>query len=250
MRISRVVFLGSLLVAGPALAEPQPRERLPIVDRAIAFHGGELYRSSTTELDLCSKSGCFHVRATIDGGRYEVTVAGKSGGRDVEVRMTNDSVEVRQDGEPVDVAGDEQRHRDFAMARVYFPFLPYRLNDPGVFKQDLGIVDWNGRRLHKVKVTFTLGSSTDADDEYMYWLDPDTGRVELFAYSYRSGGPGLRFRRAFGHRRIGGILFFDQENYGVEGGGLGVDDVGPSFVEEKMRRVSTVRLENIRVNGK
>ena len=242
-----ILSLAGLLIAGPAMAEPQPAQRLPIVDRAIAFHGGDVYESSTTELDLCSKSGCFHVRSTVDGGRYEHTVSGKSRSQDVEVRITNDAVEVHQDGKPVDVRGDEQRRRDFVMARVYFAFLPYRLNDPGVFKRDLGIVDWEGRRLHKVKVTFTPGSSTDADDEYMYWLDPETGRVELFAYSYRSGGPGLRFRRAVGHRRIGGLLFFDQENYGVEGDGLRVDDIDPSFVDERMRHVSTVRLEEVRV---
>ena len=133
------------------------------------------------------------------------------------------------------------------MARIYFPFLPHRLDDPGVRQHDLGLETWDGKSLHKVKVTFESGSSTDADDEYLYWLDPDTGRVERFAYSYHTGGGGLRFRRAIDHRRVGGILFFDQENYGAEGAGLSVEDITPGFVEERMRLVSTVRLRNIRV---
>ncbi len=249
MKISEIVLFGSLLAVQPALGESQPSQHLPIVDRSIAFHGGDRYRHSTTELDLCSKSGCFHVRSTVDGGLFEHSVSGRSGGGDIEARITNDSVEVRRDGETIDVTGEEQRYRNFVMARVYFPFLPYRLHDPGVFKRDLGIVDWQGRSLHKVKVTFAHGSSTDADDEYMYWFDPETGRVELFAYSYQTGGPGLRFRRAIDHRRIGGILFFDQENYGIEGEGVSVDDIAPAFVEEKMRHVSTVRLRNVRVSG-
>lgn len=239
--------LSLLLLAAGAAAEPV--ERLAIVDRAIAFHGGDLYRSSTTELDVCSKSGCFHVRARVDGGRYDYVVSGTSGRTELKVRSTNDGVEAWRDGRPVEIADDGQSYRDFAMARIYFCFLPYRLNDPSVFKEDLGIVDWNGRKLHKVKVTFTPGSSTDAGDQYLYWLDPDSGRVEQFAYSYHTGEAGLRFRRAIDHRRVGGILFFDQENFGVEGDGLSVDRIDPSYVEKSMRHVSTVRLENVRVEA-
>ena len=222
-------------------------KRLPIVDRAIAFHGGELYRHSTAELDICSKSGCFHLRVKADGDAWEHRVSGQVRDRLLKVRATHDAVEAWEDGEPLAIAGKEQSYRDFAMARVYFPFLPYRLNDPSVLKQDLGLVDWEGRKLHRVKVTFESGSSTDADDEYMYWFDPGTGRVELFAYSYSENGGGLRFRRATDHRRVGGILFFDQENLGVEGEGLSVDLIDPAFVAERMRHVSTIRLKNIRV---
>ena len=42
-------------------------------------------------------------------------------------------------------------------------FLPYRLNDPGVYKQDLGLERWGDRELHKVKVTFEPGSSNAAE---------------------------------------------------------------------------------------
>ncbi len=227
----------------------EPVQRLAIVDRAIAFHGGDLYRS-TSELDICSKSGCFHLRVRLDGGAYEHRVAGDVRGGRLEVRSTHDTLEAWRDGEPVAIEpGEERSYRDWAMARVYFPFLPYRLNDPSVLKQDLGTVDWQGRTLQRVKVTFEAESSTDASDEYMYWLDPATGRVELFAYSYLTDGGGLRFRRAVDHRRVGGILFFDQENLGVEGEGLTVDRIDPAYVASEMRHISTLRLKNIRVKG-
>lgn len=223
-------------------------ERLPIVDKSILFHGGERYTASVTELDICSKSGCFHLRAEVDGDRYDYTVSGQVRGHERKVRSTNDTVEAWQDGEPLDVAPErEQSYRDFAMARVYFPFLPYRLNDPSVWKRNFGIVDWEGKKLHKVEVVFEAGTSTDADDEYMYWLDPATGRVEMFAYSYSDNEGGLRFRRAIDHRRVGGLLFFDQENHGVEGPGLDVGQIDPAFVADEMRLVSTIRLKNIRV---
>lgn len=236
--------------AGKAAAEKV--ERLAIVERAIEHHGGELYRHSTTHFDLCSKSGCFQVSATVEGGHFVYDVSGKAREGLRRVRSTNDSVERWRDGEPVPVSAKQaQGLRDWAMARVYFAFLPYRLDDPDVFKQDLGLVDWDGRSLHKVKVTFTPGSSTDADDELMFWLDPETGRVELFAYSYWTNGGGLRFRRAVDHRRIGGLLFFDQENFGIDGMEDGappsVDSITPRRLAEDMRHVSTVRLRNVRV---
>ncbi len=234
------------LLALPAAGQESARPA--IVDRAIEHHGGELYRHSETELDLCSKSGCFDVLARVDGDRWAYTVEGRSGDSRLRVHSADDALTVHRDGVEEAVAADKrQRFRDWAMARVYFCFLPYRLNDPSVRKQDLGPVDWEGRRLHKVKVTFEAGTSTDADDEYMYWFDPDTGRLEYFAYSYETGGGGIRFRRAVRHRRIGGLLFFDQENFGIDGAGLSVDAIDPAYVRDAMRHISTVRLEQIEV---
>ena len=248
-------FAISGTVAGDAAATKSAEEapkvkRLEIVDRAIEYHGGDLYTNSETELELCSKSGCFQVRARVDGDLYEYDVTGKMRDRERRVLSTNEAVTVWDNGQPVPVEDDPRIGvRDWAMARVYFCFLPYRLNDPSVYKQDLGIVEWQGRRLHKVKVSFEPGSSTDAEDEYLYWFDPDTGRVEQFAYSYfnaYSGARGLRFRKALNHREVGGILFFDQENYAAEKT-PSVDVITPEYVEESMRLLSTVRMQNIRV---
>lgn len=223
-------------------------DRLPIVDRAIEFHGGELYRSSETELDVCSLSGCFHVRARIDGDAAEYEVRGKVRGMERRVLWSGDEIRRWEDGEPAPVEpGSEQGWKDFVMARVYFPFLPYRLNDPSVYKEDLGLETWDGRELHKVKVTFEPGSSTDASDEYLYWFDPETGRVEQFAYSFEGRPGGLRLRRPRDYRRVGGLLFFDQQNLGVEGEGLSVDRITPAFVESEMREVSKVTFEEIEV---
>ena len=67
------------------------------------------------------------------------------------------------------------------------------------------------------------------------------------AYIYERNEGGLRFRRLKNYRREGGILFFDQENFGVEGPDLSVDLVSPDYIGESMRYVSTVELKDIRV---
>ncbi len=90
-------------------------------------------------------------------------------------------------------------------------------------------------------------SSGDATDEYAYWFDPDTAQLVLFAYSYEGNPGGLRFRKAFNYRRVGGILFFDQENLGVDIEGLSVDQIDERFVSERLRQISTVTLQNFQV---
>lgn len=248
--LALALTLPSSLVAAVEPSAELEVEHLPIVDKAIEFHGGETFRSSETELDMCSKSGCFHIRARRDGGKFELEVAGRAGQSHRRVKWSNDELEVWQDHQSIDIElSKRQSYVDWVSARTYFPFLPFGLNDPGVYKSDLGLERWAGQDLHKLKITFEPGSSTDASDEYMYWLDPQTGRVEQFAYSFEGNPGGLRFRRAENHRRVGGLLFFDQENLGAAGNELRVDQITPEFVEKRMRPISKVELENIEVRA-
>ncbi|MEM1202706.1 MAG: DUF6503 family protein [Acidobacteriota bacterium] len=232
------------LPAPPSEASGRPE----IVDRAIQFHGGERYTASETRFNLCSKSGCFEVLAKMDGGSFLYDVAGKVRDGQRRVRVTNDTVELWSQGTPTAIPPERrQALADWAMARVYFVFLPYRLGDPSARIQDLGEERWGGRELHRIKVTFEPGSSTDADDEFLYWFDPETARLEQFAYSYAGNPGGLRFRRLINYRRVGGILFFDQENLGTEGHGLSVDSLSEETVKD-LRSISTVRVNGLRVS--
>lgn len=236
------------MAATGAWAAPDGSDRLAIVDRAIEHHGGDLYERSRTTLQLCSRSGCYDVESAIWRGWYSHTVERDRDDGRLSVQATNDWVRRWRDGEPVPVPPEEeQRLRDFVMERVYFAFLPYRLNDPSARRWDQGVEEWEGRRLHRVKVTFEPGSSTDAQDEFVYWFDLESGRLEQFAYTYDRGEGGLRFRRAVDHRRVGGILFFDQENLGVDGDGLSVDALDPDYVRDRLEPISRVVLREVGV---
>lgn len=222
-------------------------EPLGIVDRSIEFHGGETYLNSLAELQVCSKSGCYRVTARIQGGQFEIEARGQVRDHERRVRITNQSVEHWQDGQAVEVeAGRAGALRDWVMARAYFVFLPFRLNDDSVIQENLGIEIWNDRSWRKVKVSFVAGSSSGANDEFLYWFDPETARLEQFAYSFAENSGGLRLRRLFNYRRVGGVLFFDQENWGVDGGGLSVDQVRPDQVSDFLH-LSTVTVREITV---
>lgn len=252
MKRALVSIAALLCLAATAAVAAEKVKSLPIVDKAIEHHGGALYRASETRLTIRSKSGEFRIVSRVDGDLFDHTITDTlPDGRERRTRVTNDTVERWEGGKKITLdAEGERRARDFVMSRVYFPFLPYRLNDPSVYKEDLGLVDWGGRKLHKVKITFEAGTSTDASDEYLYWLDPQTGRIEQLAYSFGTGQErgGLRLRKPMNYRRVGGLLFFDAENLGIDGGGdLQVDSITPEMVEKSFQTISSVTLHDIEV---
>ena len=218
-----------------------------IVATAVEFHGGDVYEHSAISMTIASLSGSFQIAATREGGRFEYIVTGRAGQDQVErrVRLTNDTVQEWRDGveSQLDAEG-ERRARAHVDARVFFPLLPYTLKGGDIYFEDLGLEHWEGRDLHKVAVSFTPGSSNDADDNYMFWFDPDTGRVEQFGYDFDGG---LRYRKAVAFNRVGGILFSDQENYAIDGGRVPVATLSPEYVNENMELLSTVVLSDISV---
>lgn len=225
--------------------DAEPVKELEVVARAIEHHGGEKFQGTETELDICSKSGCFHVLARVNGSEFLYEVEGRTPQGERRVRMTNDTTEVWLDGAEVRPKETEiQAFRDWSMARVYFCFLPYRLNDDSVWKEDRGTELWGDKSLRRVRVTFEAGSSTDASDVYNYWFNEETGRLEQFAYSYQGNPGGARFRRLENFRRVGGLLFFDQINLGAEGDQWAPDRLGPESVEG-LPEISRVTLRNI-----
>jgi hypothetical protein len=253
--VPSLLLLASLAAAPPGGAaeeasDPASAGARAIVEKAIAFHGGDLFEASETSFEIASKSGTFRVEVRRDGGLYRQTVQSLTQEGPRRVTVTNDAVEVTVGGDPRPVAPeDEQRWRSHVAARVWFPFLPYGLLGDGVHLHDRGLEEWPAegggtRALHAVKVTFEAGSSSGAEDEYLFWFDPETGRLEQLAYSFDGG---LRFRKAKTFHRVGGLLFADHENLGIDQEGREVDEVTPKLVESEMEPISTIELRGIEV---
>ena len=239
-----VASLAATAACGTSSADPD----LPdIVARAIEHHGGDLYEGSTISMTITSLSGSFQIDATRDGGQFEhvVTDPARDGRPERRVELTNDGVQEWRGGQELTLdAEGERRARAFADARVFFPLLPYTLKGGDIHFEDRGLETWDGRELQRMKVTFTPGTSNDADDAYTFWFDPETGRVEQFGYDFDNG---LRFRKATSFQRVGGVLFSDQENYAVDGGKVPVDTLTPEYVAESMRLLSTVVISDVTV---
>lgn len=252
MRILRLILL-IMLAGGPGCGTEDSMSSLSlplnmpsIVAKSIEFHGGSLYEGSTITMTITSLSGSFQLEVTRQGGQFDHAVSGATReGVERRVRVTNDAVQEWRGGEEVEL--DEQgatRARAFVDARVFFPLLPYTLNGGDVNYEDLGIETWEGLDLHKVRVSFTPGTSNDADDAYMFWFDPETGQMEQFGYDFDGG---LRFRKGIEFQQVGGVIFSTQENYAIDGGRVPVGMLSPSYVAENMSLLSTVVISDVMV---
>ena len=194
------VALAGVLATGCATGEAPPGAQpdlLPIVAKSIEFHGGDVYEHSTVSLTITSLSGSFDIVSRRQGPGFDYTVTRKVGQFERRVRYTNDTLEQWDNGEPVEL--DEEaagRARAYVDARVFFPFLPYVLKGGDIYFEDQGLEAWDGRELQRVKVTFTPGTSNDADDSYLFWFDPDTGQLEQFGYDFDGGSASARRSRS------------------------------------------------------
>ncbi|MEM9556660.1 MAG: DUF6503 family protein [Acidobacteriota bacterium] len=236
------------VTVSPLAASASDASMPEIVARSIEAHGGDAFLHSTVRYELCSKSGCSQVIVERDGGLFTHDVTTPSDDGSLRIEATNDTVRIWRGGvEQAIEPGDAQRWRDQATARIYHVFLPFKLGDPSVRFEDQGLETWSDGPLHRIAVRFEPGSSTDAEDQMLFWFDPESAHLVQFAYSYHDPD-GLRFRRLHNPRRVGGLLFHDQENLGWDGPGLTIDALGPDTVD-RLREVSSVDVRSLEVEA-
>jgi hypothetical protein len=78
---------------------------------------------------------------------------------------------------------------------IYFATLPYKLQDASVNRKFIEetIKD---KQYDVVGVTLVRSGGKDFDDEFHYWINKQTHKVDYLAYSYRTNDGGVRFRTA------------------------------------------------------
>ncbi len=69
----------------------------------------------------------------------------------------------------------------------YFFGLPFVTADPGANQQDLPEATLDGKTYNRVKITFGENIGDAPDDQYILWLDQQTGQLELINYSVTYG---------------------------------------------------------------
>ena len=132
----------------------------------------------------------------------------------------------------------------------YFSVLPYGLNNKAVNKKVLGVFKVKDKTYHKIQVTFNEdGGGEDFEDEFIYWVNTETYKVDYLGYSYNeSDGLGFRFREAFNERYIEGIRFVDYNNYKPKLYPIKLADLDVLFEMGELKLLSIIELENITVN--
>ncbi|MDO5972032.1 deoxyribose-phosphate aldolase [Flavivirga aquimarina] len=131
----------------------------------------------------------------------------------------------------------------------YFSVLPYGLNDAAVNKEYLGEIKIKNKSYHKIKITFNReGGGEDFEDEFIYWVETKTFKVDYLAYSYaEDDGMGLRFREAYNERYIKGIRFVDYINFKPLDKKANLLSLDSLHVTNGLKELSRINLEQIKV---
>ncbi|WP_245846106.1 DUF6503 family protein [Longibacter salinarum] len=211
-----------------------------IIQKAIAAHGGSVLDTSVVTFDFRGAQ----FRLVHDEGRFRyVRRTTDSLGQTVREVLSNDSLYREVNGDTVSLSAEERESMNTTVNSVsYFALLPYKLSDPAVNAQRLGVDTVRSTPYYRVEVTFASeGGGQDWEDRFVYWFDTESYHMDFLAYAYGLGGdeePGHRFREAYNVREIENVRIADYKNYTDT-------TITPSTIENYARRLSASTLQEV-----
>ena len=213
-----------------------------IINQSIEAHGGDLYGSAHYSFVFRGKTYQFKN----DGNNYEYTKISTNGEETTHDVLTNNDFKRMIDGKLVDVSPKEIAAATGGINSViYFACLPYKLNDNAVHSKYIESISIKDKEYDVIEVTFAKeGGGEDHDDEYYYWINKDTKKIDYLAYNYTVNDGGVRFRSAYNTRVIDGITFQDYINYGASVG-TPLKDLPALYEAQKLEELSRVKTESV-----
>jgi len=218
-----------------------------IVDRSLEYSGLDKMNQAQIEFRLRDRDYIYKMKK----GRFEYTriFIAPEGDTLIDV-LSNEGLQRWTNRQLIDLSDPwRQAYTNSINGVIYYAFLPYRLNDPAVIKEYMGITDIAGKAYHKIKVTFQEeGGGEGFEDIYLFWFEKETLSLDFFAYQYFSDGGGIRFRKAVNRRVINGIAFQDHLNYKpADTANVLIDQIEVAFENDELELLSEINLENILV---
>lgn len=237
------IYLSVLLLLTASCQSRTEAEK--IIDDAIEAHGGDAYKQAKIYFDFRNIS--YEIFKSPDRFEYIREFSDSTGlVRDV---LNNDGFQRTINGQPVRLT--EERTTAFSNSVnsvAYFAFLPYGLNDAAVYKTLEGETSLDGTDYFLIKVAFSEeGGGEDYDDEFLYWINKDTNRIDYLAYTYQTDGGGVRLRKAIKSYEVQGLVFLDYENYKPAIEQTPLEDMEALYKAGDLKLLSEILLENIRV---
>lgn len=220
-----------------------------IVNKAIEAHGGERFEDLRLAFDFRDK----HYTLERKGGIYTYTREFTDSTGQVKDVLTNEHFYRLIDEDTASLAEDRKKAYGNSVNSVhYFALLPFRLNDAAVNKSYVGRTEVKETPYHLIKVAFDQESGgVDFEDQFLYWINASTYTMDYLAYSFHNKeGVGFRFREAKNPREIGGIRFQDYVNYKPTSKDVSLESLEDLYERGQLEELSTIDLENIKVNAK
>lgn len=213
-----------------------------ILLKAFNAHGGKKYDTAHYEFIFRKKKYTFHN----NGPSYTYTVTYEKDGQINSNELNNNGLIRKVDGKEVEISKKEyDSHFGALNSVIYFATLPHKLYDPAVMKSYKGATTIKGKEYEVLEITFKQeGGGQDHDDEYYYWINKATNRIDYLAYNYLVNNGGVRFRTAYNQRIVDGILFQDYVNYKAEVG-TPLAELPALFEKEALKKLSVIETEAV-----
>jgi len=230
----------------PAAAPEQTPAKTPdpaaLLGRAYAAHGGESFDEARYGF-------------TFRGKRYNfITESGHqiySRSYSKEDRVVYEGIEKENFTQTIDGKRQQLTAKETAAGYeslnsvIYFATLPYKLRDPAVNLYPAGTTTIKGKSYDVLSVNFDkVGGGVDHDDNFMYWINKQTDRIDYLAYDYKTNKGGVRFRSAYNPRVVAGVLFQDYVNYKATLG-TSLTDLPDLFEKGQLEELSRIETEEV-----
>lgn len=223
----------------------QATKEQKIIDRSIEAHGGEAYEKAKVSFDF--RNIHYEILKTPSGFEYSREFMDSLGV--VHDILNNEGFKRTIDGKEISLPEERtMAYSNSVNAVAYFAFLPYGLNDAAVKKSWMKESELEGNTYDVILVSFSEdGGGEDFDDEFLYWINKETARMDYLAYTYHTEGGGVRFRKAVNPRMVNGILIQDYENYKPDDESTPLEEMEGLYKKGKLELLSNIKLEAIEV---
>ncbi|MEZ4828884.1 MAG: DUF6503 family protein [Bacteroidia bacterium] len=217
----------------------------PIVDQAIAAHGGDKFLHAEISFSFRDRK----YLSLRDNGHFQFERIFIENGDSIRDVLSNEGFFREVNGQRVAIPDSMAlKYSNSVNSVIYFAVLPFGLNDPAVQKSYLGEVEIKAVPYHKIKVTFGQdGGGVDFEDEFVYWFRTDNFRMDYLAYLYHTEGGGMRFRKAYNTRTIGGLVISDYVNYEADPRQYRVEQTDSLFEAQSLKELSVIELQSVSV---
>lgn len=214
-----------------------------LLARAVVAHGGKRYDKAAYGFTFRDKAYTFRN----NGLAYRYTRIIETEGSTTLDVLIDGQITRTVDGKIVELSEkDQARHRESINSVIYFATLPHKLQDPAVNLTPAGEEMIDGIPYDRLRVHFNEeGGGTDHDDNFVYWVNRETDRIDFLAYDYRTNGGGVRFRSAYNPRIVNGILFQDYVNYKAPIG-TKLEDLSAMHFRKELEELSRIETENVK----
>lgn len=230
-------------ITADTVAKPTPAQAL--LARAVEAHGGDRYATAHYGFVFRDKQYTFRN----DGTRYRYTrTFTDEDGTVTHDVLDNGTLSRTVNEQPVKLsAKDEAKYRNALNSVIYFATLPHKLQDPAVNLVRAGRQTVKEATYDLLRVSFAEeGGGKDFEDNFIYWINQATGRIDYLAYDYRTDGGGVRFRAAYNPRVVDGILFQDYVNYKAPVG-TSLDVLAAQYAKGALEELSRIETEEVTV---